>query len=147
MEFVTEQATVKAPTDWFTGDVWFDVIYAGKEPSRMRANMVRFSPGARTHWHSHMLGQTLHVVSGIALIGTRDGTVFEARPGQTVTCPPNEEHWHGATSDRFMEHIAMWEGKGDGSEETTWNEPVTDEQYNRPRSHRPGSHCPTTCTS
>ncbi|CAM5570680.1 hypothetical protein SCANM63S_08166 [Streptomyces canarius] len=87
MEFVKQQATVKAPAHWFTGDVWFDVLYAGQEPSRMRANMVRFSPGARTHWHSHVLGQTLHVVSGIALIGTRDGTVFEAHPGETVTCP------------------------------------------------------------
>jgi quercetin dioxygenase-like cupin family protein len=100
----------------------------------MRANLVRFSPGARTHWHSHVLGQALHVVSGIALIGTRGGTVFEAHPGETVTCPADEEHWHGATPDRFMEHIAMWEGNGDGGAETTWNEPVTDEQYNRPRS-------------
>ncbi|CAM5574399.1 cupin [Streptomyces canarius] len=100
----------------------------------MRADTVLLSPGARTHWHSHVLGQTLHVVSGIALIGTRDGTVFEAHPGETVTCPPNQEHRHGATADRFMEHIATWEGKGDGSEETTWNEPVTDEQYNRPHS-------------
>ncbi|MDQ1042415.1 quercetin dioxygenase-like cupin family protein [Streptomyces sp. V4I2] len=66
MEFVKQQATVKAPADWFTGDVWFDVIYAGKEPSRMRAKLVRFSPGACTHWHSHVLGQTLHVVSGTA---------------------------------------------------------------------------------
>jgi hypothetical protein len=48
---------------------------------------------------------------------------------------PNEEHWHGATPDRFMEHLALWEGNGDGSVETTWNEPVTGEQYNRARSH------------
>jgi len=135
MEFVQQQDTVKAPAVWFTGDVWFDVIYAGQEPSRMRVNMVRFSPGARTHWHSHALGQTLHIVSGTALIGTRDGTVFEAQPGQTVTCPPNEEHWHGAAPGRFMEHIAMWEGKGEGTDETTWSEPVTDAQYHRPRSN------------
>ncbi|MFI9832720.1 cupin domain-containing protein [Streptomyces sp. NPDC051913] len=135
MEFVQQQDTVKAPAAWFTGDVWFDVIYAGQEPSRMRVNMVRFSPGARTHWHSHALGQTLHIVSGTALIGTRDGTVFEAHPGQTISCPPHEEHWHGAAPGRFMEHIAMWEGKGDGTDETTWSEPVTDAQYNRPRSN------------
>jgi len=75
----------------------------------MRANLVRFSPAARTNWHSHVVGQTLHVTSGIALIGTRDGTILETHPGQTVTCPPGEEHWHGATSDLFMEHIALWE--------------------------------------
>lgn len=133
MEFIKQQPSSKAPADWFTGDVWWDVIVAGQEPSRMRANLVRFSPGARTNWHAHALGQTLHVVSGVALIGTRDGTVFEARPGETVACPPNEEHWHGAAPDRFMEHIALWEGTCDGTPETTWAEPVSDQQYNGPR--------------
>ncbi|MFF1832776.1 cupin domain-containing protein [Streptomyces sp. NPDC058231] len=133
MEFIKPRPTTKAPGDWFTGDVWFDVICAGQEPSRMRANMVRFSPGARTAWHHHVVGQTLHVVDGVALIGTRDGTVFEARPGETVTCPPGEEHWHGATPERFMQHLAMWEGAGDERPETTWLEKVTDEQYGGPR--------------
>ncbi|MGW2288062.1 (R)-mandelonitrile lyase [Streptomyces phaeochromogenes] len=134
MEILKQQPTVKAPADRFTGDVWFDVIHAGQEPSRMRANMVRFSPCARTDWHSHAVGQTLHIVSGIALIGTRDGTVIEAHPGDTIHTPPGEEHWHGAARDRFMEHLAMWEGTGDGSPETEWLEKVSDEEYNAPRS-------------
>jgi quercetin dioxygenase-like cupin family protein len=113
MEFVKRQPTGKAPAGRFTADVWWDVIVAGQEPSRMRANLVRFSPGTRTHWHSHAVGRTLHVVSGTALIGTRDGTILEARPGETAACPPGEEHWHGAAPDRFMEHIALWEGTGD----------------------------------
>ncbi|ANH89807.1 cupin [Streptomyces sp. SAT1] len=129
MELIDLQPTSKAPADWFTGDVWWDVIVAGREPSRMRANLVRFAPGARTHWHAHAVGQTLYVVSGIALIGTRDGTVLEAHPGRTVACPPGEEHWHGAAPDRFMEHIALWEGTGDDTPETRWAEAVTEEQY------------------
>ncbi|MFG3526588.1 cupin domain-containing protein [Streptomyces sp. NPDC047917] len=133
MEFVERRPTTKAPAEWFTGDVWFDVIHAGQEPSRMRANLVRFSPGARTHWHSHVLGQTLHVVSGIALVGTRDGRVLEARSGETVTCPPGEEHWHGATPESFMEHLALWEGVWDHTPETDWHEAITAEQYGRPR--------------
>lgn len=133
MELVKQQPTTKAPAEWFTGDVWFDVVQAGREPSRMRANMVRFAPGAHTAWHHHAVGQTLHIVSGIALIGTRDGTVIEAHPGDTVTCPPGEEHWHGAVPDRFMEHLALWEGLGDDRPETTWLEKVTDEQYSGPR--------------
>ncbi|WP_329199116.1 MULTISPECIES: (R)-mandelonitrile lyase [unclassified Streptomyces] len=137
MEFVTQQPTGKAPAEWFTGDVWWDVIVAGQEPSRMRVNLVRFSPGARTNWHSHAVGQTLHVVSGTALVGTRDGTVLAARPGETVSCPPGEEHWHGAAPDRFMEHLAMWESTGDGTPETTWAEPVTDRQYGNPRTRNP----------
>ncbi|MFE6822254.1 cupin domain-containing protein [Streptomyces sp. NPDC057690] len=135
MEILTRQPTAKAPADWFTGDVWFDVIYAGEEPSRMRANMVRFSPCARTDWHSHAQGQTLHIVSGIALIGIRDGTVIEAHPGDTIRTPPGEEHWHGATREHFMTHLALWEGTGlDGGPETTWLEKVDDAEYDAPRS-------------
>jgi quercetin dioxygenase-like cupin family protein len=134
MELVKQTSTSKAPADWFTGDVWWDVIYAGQEPSRMRVNLVRFAPGARTNWHAHVLGQTVHVVSGIALIGTRDGTIIEAHPaGETATCPPGEEHRHGAARDRFMEHLAMWEGRGDGTPETEWQEKIADEQYHGPR--------------
>lgn len=81
MEFVMPQPTGKGPADWFDSDVWFDVIHAGQEPSRLRANMVRFAPGARTAWHHHAVGQTLHVVAGVALVGTRDGTVFAAHAG------------------------------------------------------------------
>ncbi|KIE24971.1 cupin [Streptomyces sp. MUSC 125] len=129
MEFLSRQSTSKAPAEWFTGDVWWDVIHPGDAPSRMRAVLVRFTPGARTAWQHHALGQTLHVVSGVALVGTRDGTVFEAHPGQTVSCPPGEEHWHGAAPDHFMEHLALWEGSDDGTPETSWAEHVTDEQY------------------
>jgi quercetin dioxygenase-like cupin family protein len=135
MELVKHTNTTKAPADWFTGDVWWDVIHPAQAPSRLRVNLVRFAPGARTNWHSHILGQTLHVVTGVALIGTRDGTIIETHPGETVTCPPNEEHWHGAAPDRFMEHLAMWEGPGDGTTETQWREPVTDEQYQGPRTN------------
>ena len=137
MEFITPVPTGKGPAGQFTGDVWYDVIYAGKEPSRVRTNMVRFSPGARTFWHRHVLGQTLHVVSGVALVGTRDGVVFAAHPGETVTCPAGEEHWHGAAEERFMEHLAIWEGDGSGAPETTWLEEVTDVQYHAPRTRRP----------
>lgn len=133
MEILKKPPTTKGPADWFTGDVWFDVVYAGQEPSRMRANMVRFSPRARSAWHSHAVGQTLHITSGVALIGTRDGTVIEARPGDTIHTPPGQEHWHGASPDHFMTHLALWEGTGDGSPEITWLEKVDDATYQSPR--------------
>ena len=87
MEILKPQPTSKAPSDWFTGDVWWDVIYAGQEPSRMRANMVRFAPCARTDWHSHAVGQTLHIVSGTALVQARGGEIVEVHPGETVYTP------------------------------------------------------------
>ncbi|MDV6272946.1 cupin domain-containing protein [Rhodococcus erythropolis] len=135
MEILKPQPTSKAPSDWFTGDVWWDVIYAGQEPSRMRANMVRFAPCARTDWHSHALGQTLHIVSGTALVQARGGEIVEVHPGETIYTPAGEEHWHGSAPDRFMNHLALWEGPGDGSTETTWGDKVTDEEYNGPRAN------------
>jgi quercetin dioxygenase-like cupin family protein len=120
--------TVKGPDKTFTGDVYVTGIYRGQEPSRMIVSLVRFTPGARTAWHSHAVGQTLHVTDGVGLVQTRDGTVIRMRPGDTVHTPPGEEHWHGAASGTFMCHLAMLEGTGTG-DGTTWLEPVTDERY------------------
>lgn len=130
MEITPLPSTQKGPEEWFTGDVWFDVLGAPPAPARLRVNTVRFAPGAHTFWHRHVNGQTLHVTEGVARVGTRDGAVVEVRPGQTVWTPPGEWHWHGAAPDRFMTHLAMWEiGDGTAGPDTEWAEPVTDEQY------------------
>lgn len=130
MNIETKQPTAKGPAELFTGDVYIDPIATRKpEPSRMIVSRVRFTPGARTAWHSHAHGQALHVTDGVALIGTRDGAVVQAHPGQTVYTPPGEEHWHGATPEDFMTHLAMLEDTDDG-DATTWLEQVTDTQYN-----------------
>ncbi|MFI7229499.1 cupin domain-containing protein [Nonomuraea angiospora] len=128
MKIVKQPPTAKLPAEWFTGDAWADVILRGEDPSRARANLVRFAPGARTAWHSHGLGQTLHIVEGVALIQSRGGDIIEAHPGDIVHTPPGEEHWHGAAPDRFMIHLAMWEG-----DDTAWLDHVTDAEYNGPR--------------
>jgi quercetin dioxygenase-like cupin family protein len=125
VEHVTQTPTVKAPAERFTGDVYLNMIEAPVEPARLAAALVRFTPGARTNWHSHANGQTLYVTDGTGLVGTRDGGVVRVSAGQTVRCPPGEEHWHGGTDTT---HIAMVVGDADG-DGTTWLEPVTDEQY------------------
>ena len=123
-------STVKNPPEHFAGDVWVDPIAAPHDADqRMTVALVRFAPGARTAWHSHARGQTLHVTSGVGLFGSRDGSVIEARAGETVYCPPGEEHWHGAAPDAFMEHLAMLEGGDDPATTTTWLEHVTDAEY------------------
>ncbi|WP_369255665.1 cupin domain-containing protein [Streptomyces sp. R35] len=124
MELLKPPPTMKLPADWFTGDAYADVIYRGQEPSRARANMVRFTPGARTAWHSHGLGQTLCIVEGIALIQSRGGDILEAHPGDVIHTPAGEEHWHGAAPEQFMSHIALWEG-----DDVNWLEHVTDADY------------------
>src|SRR6266705_6991442 len=129
MNIEPKPTTVKAPSASLHGDVYIDAIHARKaEPSRMACGWVHFTPGARTAWHSHAVGQTLLITEGIALLGSRDGKVIAARPGQVVYTPPGEEHWHGAAPDAFMTHIALYEGTGHG-DGATWLEHVTDEQY------------------
>ncbi|MFN2536440.1 MAG: cupin domain-containing protein [Pseudonocardiaceae bacterium] len=129
MELKTVSPAAKAPGELFTGDVYVTPIYQGQEPSRMTVALVRFTPGAHTNWHRHAVGQTLHVIEGVGLVGTRDGHVVRVRAGDTVICPPDEEHWHGATADTFMSHLAMLENLPDGQDPTTWLEPVAGEQY------------------
>ncbi|WP_238156956.1 cupin domain-containing protein [Kribbella sp. VKM Ac-2571] len=91
---------------------------------------MHFAPGAHTAWHTHAMGQTLHVTEGVGLVGTRDGQVIVMRPGDTVHTPPGEWHWHGATADSFMTHLAIWDGTGNPDvPETTWAEHVTDTDY------------------
>ncbi len=133
MQILPKPPTVKNPPEQFTGDVWLDVIASPHDADqRTVVGRVRFAPGARTAWHSHARGQTLHVTDGIALLGQRDGTVLEVRPGQTLYTPPGEEHWHGATPEDFMEHLAITENADDPATTTTWLEHVGDDAYRRP---------------
>jgi quercetin dioxygenase-like cupin family protein len=130
MEIRPEQPSTKGPAERFSGEVWIDAIAQGDEPSRIRVNRVRFAPGARTAWHSHALGQTLHVVDGAGRAQSRGDRIIELRPGNVVYTPPDEWHWHGAEPDRYMTHLSITEGVGnDGRLESTWGALVTDAEY------------------
>jgi quercetin dioxygenase-like cupin family protein len=120
--------TVKGPADWFTGDVYIDQIAANPEPSRVQAANVHFTPGARTAWHTHPLGQTIFVTEGVGRVQREGGPVEEIRPGDRVYFEPGENHWHGAAPDRFMVHTAIQEVGEDGSP-VAWGEHVTDDEY------------------
>ena len=117
----------KTPADYFTGTVWQDPIVEAPAPARVRAAWVRFEPGARTNWHTHPLGQTIHITAGVGRVQAWGGPIREVRAGDTVWFPPNEKHWHGAAPNMAMTHIAMQEAL-DGSH-VNWMEKVTDEQY------------------
>lgn len=129
MELLPVAPTVKAPAANFTGDVYVSTLYDGQPPSRLRAALVRFTPGARTNWHSHALGQTLYLTEGVGLVGTRDGRVLRVRAGDVVFTPPGEEHWHGGTAENAMCHLAMVESSAAATHPTTWGEPVSDTDY------------------
>src|SRR5436309_15410352 len=120
--------TAKGSSEWFTGDVYIDSVAAPSGPSRLSANSVHFTPGARTAWHTHPNGQTIFVTEGVGLAQHRGGPIEVIRQGDRVFVEPGEEHWHGAAPTRFMTHVAMLE-VGDDGKPATWGEHVTDAEY------------------
>jgi quercetin dioxygenase-like cupin family protein len=117
----------KGPADWFTGTVRIDPLFAANEARRGAAASVTFEPGARTAWHTHPLGQTLIVMSGLGLVQREGGPIEEIRPGDVVWFTPGEKHWHGASPNTAMSHIAIQENL-DGKV-VDWMEHVSDSQY------------------
>jgi quercetin dioxygenase-like cupin family protein len=119
--------TRRGKSEWFTGTVWQDPIVEAPEPARVRAVSVSFEPGARTAWHTHPLGQTLFVLSGVGRVQGWGEPLREIRPGDTVWIPPGEKHWHGAAPNHAMVHLAIHEAL-DGVH-VDWLEPVPDDVY------------------
>ena len=120
--------TKVGPAEWFTGQAWQDEVVVGSAPSRLHASHVSFSPGARTAWHAHPIGQSLYVVSGVGRLQLEGENVQELRPGDTGIIPCDTRHWHGAGPDHFFVHLAMTEIE-DGGQGTVWFEHVSDEDY------------------
>jgi len=123
----SSRPTALANPEYFTGTVLQDPIVTAPNPARIRAVKVAFAPGARTAWHTHPLGQTLYVVSGVGRVQKLGEPIQEILPGDTVWIAPGEKHWHGAASDHAMTHIALQEAL-DGKH-IEWMELVTDEEY------------------
>jgi quercetin dioxygenase-like cupin family protein len=117
----------RAPAEYFTGTVWQDPINTAPAPARVASLRVVFEPGARTNWHSHPLGQTLYITHGVGRVQAEGGPVRIVRAGDVVWIPPGEKHWHGASPDNSMTHIAMQEAL-DGKT-ADWMEPVADGDY------------------
>ncbi|MDH0615643.1 MULTISPECIES: cupin domain-containing protein [unclassified Agrobacterium] len=117
----------KGPTDWFTGTVRIDPLFNPIDKERVQGGLVTFEPGARTAWHTHPLGQTLIVTSGRGCVQRWGVPIEEIHPGDVVWFAPGEKHWHGASAQTAMTHIAIHEVK-DGKV-VDWMEKVSDEQY------------------
>jgi quercetin dioxygenase-like cupin family protein len=117
----------QGPEEYFTGAVRIERLFEPPEPARVRGASVTFEPGARTAWHTHPLGQTLIVTAGRGWAQRWGGPVEEIHPGDVVWFAPGEKHWHGATPQTEMTHIAIQEAL-DGKP-VDWLEPVSDEQY------------------
>jgi quercetin dioxygenase-like cupin family protein len=120
--------TGAGPSDWFTGTVYIDTIATPGEASALSAAAVHFTPGARTAWHTHPLGQTIWVTEGVGLCQREGGPIEVIRPGDRVFFEPGENHWHGAASTRFMTHVAIQLADKTGSP-VNWGRHVSDDEY------------------
>jgi quercetin dioxygenase-like cupin family protein len=123
-----ERGCRRGPGDWFTGTVWIDDVVAGGAPSRLNSARVSFEPGARTAWHTHPMGQALHVLSGVGWVQLKGEAARAIRPGDSVWIEAGEVHWHGAQAGHTMVHLAMQE-KDDAGVAVVWGEHVTEAEY------------------
>lgn len=119
------QPSVRGPAEYFTGQVRVDAPFAGS--GGFSGALVTFEPGARTAWHTHPLGQTILIVSGLGRVQCESEAAETVRPGDIVYFQPGEKHWHGAAAHCAMSHIAIAEKQA--GQAVTWLEKVTDEQY------------------
>jgi 4-carboxymuconolactone decarboxylase len=131
------QSSRPGPAENFTGSVRVDQAFQATAPGRVFGARVTFEPGARTAWHTHPLGQTLLVTSGVGRVQRWGDPVDEIRPGDVVWIPAGQKHWHGASPTTAMVHIAIVE-RLDGKS-VDWMEKVTDEQYGAPLRPRPAA--------
>ncbi len=116
-----------APPEHFTGKARVTPLFSPNAPARASAAYVTFTPGARTDWHTHPLGQTLVVTEGSGLVQFWEGPVQRIERGDVVAIPPGQKHWHGASATAAMTHLAIQEQR-DGKS-VDWLEKVTDAQY------------------
>ena len=119
--------SIKGPADWFTGAVRIDMLLQPEAPARAAGALVTFEPGARTAWHTHPLGQTIIITTGVGRVQKLGGPVEEVNPGDVVWFAPGEKHWHGAGPNNGMSHIAIQETLNGSAVE--WLEHVTDAEY------------------
>ena len=123
------QESVNGPADWFTGSVRIDPLFQAPDPALVQGASVTFEPGARTAWHTHPLGQTLIVTAGCGWAQRIGGPIEEIRHGDVVWFSPGEKHWHGATPNSGVTHIAIQERLA--GKVVDWLEHVTDHQYRK----------------
>ncbi len=125
---VNTTATKRGPADYFTGTVWLEAITSAPYASDVRVVLATFEPGARTAWHTHPHGQMLQIVSGVGRVQKAGEGIVEVLPGDVIWFEPGERHWHGATANRMMVHLAVQRADESGTT-ATWQEQVSASDY------------------
>lgn len=130
MQILPRNDENQGPADWFTGQVNITPLKGTSENSKLSISSVRFRAGARSAWHTHPKGQTLYVTDGIGVIQKRGEPMQTIKPGDVIWTEPGEEHWHGASANSEMTHLAIQEEDENGNF-ANWGVKVTDEEYGK----------------
>jgi 4-carboxymuconolactone decarboxylase len=127
MTSFTDKGTA-APTTYFTGTVWVNMNVTPEEGYNITMATVTFEPNGRTNWHTHASGQILFVIEGTGYYQEKGKPIQLIQKGDVVKIPKNIEHWHGASPDTLMRHIALVPDFD--KDKTEWLQPVSNEEYN-----------------
>ena len=112
----------------FTWTVWVQTLVPNDSTFHCVVGTVTFEPGARSYWHIHNAGQILLIIDGTGYTQEKGKSIRVVQKGDTIICPPNVEHWHGAAPGSSMTHISIIPNADKGV--VTWLRPVTDQEYN-----------------
>jgi quercetin dioxygenase-like cupin family protein len=117
----------KLTNGYFTGDAYLKLLLARDKNNDFAIGNVSFKPGARTNWHTHPKGQVLIVIEGEGFYQEKGKPAQKIRKGDVINIPENTEHWHGASANDSMSHLAITNFKGE--ENVIWLQPVSDSEY------------------
>ncbi|RZK21422.1 MAG: cupin domain-containing protein [Pedobacter sp.] len=117
-----------APADYFSGKAFLKTLVAADELTNCNISDVAFEKGCRNNWHTHPSNQILIVKEGTCYYQEEGKPIQKFVVGDAINILPGVKHWHGASPDAPMVHIAININTENGM--VNWLEPVTDEQYN-----------------
>lgn len=115
------------PAENFTGKAWNIGLVENDSVYNTVVGNVYFEPGARSNWHRHPSGQILIITDGVGYHQIKGQPRQTLKKGDIVQCPPNVEHWHGASPDTGMLQLYILPKIETGI--VTWLHKVTDEEY------------------
>ena len=116
------------PNDWFVGNAFLTTLVTKDKNNEFSTGVVTFEPNARTNWHTHPKGQVLIVIDGNGFYQEKEKPAQPIKKGDVVNIPENTIHWHGASANSTLVHIAITNFKEDKN--VVWLNPVSDDEYN-----------------
>ncbi|MBO0949834.1 (R)-mandelonitrile lyase [Fibrella forsythiae] len=123
------QGATQAPADYFTGIAWIKSLVPANDLTDCTVSEVTFEPGTRNNWHTHPNGQILIVTAGTCYYQEQGKPIRHLQEGQAVNIAPDLVHWHGASPNSRMTHLAINPNVSKGGA-VNWLQPVTDAEYN-----------------